>query len=204
MDPEDPQGKLIAFPTDARRPGMADADLMARFAREGDDAAFDALVDRYYAPAMAMTRGRLRDDSLAQDVVQETFIRVLRERRRYDPGRSFAGWFYTILRNMATDAMRRRIRHREKLEVLAAGERGAPRIAANYSDCEALLSALSAEDREVLICHYIHGMSVREVGELLGISMEAAKKRVQRALKKLKAAVSQNEDLGRTVSRHGT
>ncbi len=204
MDRSPRPDNVIAFPAAARHAEAADEELMARFVRDGDDAAFEALVDRYYAPALAVARGRLRDDALAQDVVQEAFVRVLRERRRYDSGRSFAAWFYTILRNLATDVIRRRARCLEKMEVFAAGGDEAQRPTADVLDCGALLAVLSAEDREVLICHYIHGMLVREVGDLLGISVEATKKRIQRALKKLKEAVSLNEDQGRTVIRHGT
>lgn len=204
MIPQSCPSNVIAFPAGARHEGVADAVLMERFSCGGDDGAFGTLVDRFYAPALAMARARVGDDSLAQDIVQDAFIRVFRERRRYDLGRPFAAWFYTILRNIVTDAMRRRARHREKMEIFAAGGSEAPRLTADVSDCEALLSVLSAEDREVLIYYYIHGMSVREVGELLGIHTEAAKKRVQRALKKLKAAVSRNGEMGRIVSRHGT
>lgn len=56
----------------------------------------------------------------------------------------------------------------------------------------------------MLVCHYIHGMSLREVAEVLGIQEEAAKKRAQRALKKLKVAMSRNGDFERTVIKHGT
>jgi RNA polymerase sigma-70 factor (ECF subfamily) len=196
--------KVIAFPAAARFAGMADEDLMARFAREGEDAAFEALAERYYAPALAVARARVCDDALAQDVVQEAFVRVIRERRRYDPRRSFAAWFYTVLRNVSTDAIRRRARHRDKMELFACGETVSPVGAGGFSDCGELLAALAAQDREVLICHYIHGMSLREVAEVLGIQEEAAKKRAQRALKKLKVAMSRNGDFERTVSKHGT
>jgi RNA polymerase sigma factor (sigma-70 family) len=197
--PEDQPSNIIAFPAAGRNEGLADSALMIRFVREGDDAAFDALLERHYPSALAVARSRLGDGSLAQDVVQEAFLRVFRERRRYDPERSFAAWFYTILRNLVTDAARGRLRHREKMEALANEGRGAPRASADASDCDNLLSMLSAPEREILIYHYIHGMSLREISGLLLIGPEAAKKRLQRALKRLKEIVSRDGGLGRAA-----
>ncbi|HPA19442.1 MAG TPA: sigma-70 family RNA polymerase sigma factor [Verrucomicrobiae bacterium] len=202
MSPEERPGNIVPFPSAARDETLVDSGLIIRFVRGGDDAAFEELVARYYAPALAVARARLRDEELAQDIVQEAFIRVFRERGRYDPTRSFAAWFYTILRNIATDAIRGRVRYRRKLEILADGEAEVPPVGALALDCAALLSCLSGPERETLVYYHIHGMSLRQIAELLHISAEAAKKRVQRALKKLKAVVSQNSSRARTASGH--
>lgn len=203
MTPGHPPRNIVAFPPDALCADRTDAALMLRFALEEDAPSFDELVRRYYAPALAIARGRLRDAPLAQDVVQETFVRVFRERRRYDATRSFAAWFYTILRNAATDAARRRTRHCEKLDLFADSvpESSHPALPAGNHDCDTLLSALSPADRELLVLHHIHGMSFWEIAEVLRISPEAAKKRAQRSLKKLQVIVSQGRLPARTAYR---
>lgn len=174
-----------------------------RVVRLGDGAAFEALVERYYAPAVAVARSRLRDDDLAQDVVQETFVRIFRGRMRYDPAQPFAAWFYTVLRNIATDVIRRQGRYQRKLKLLAAEPEAEVRVDASACDCETLLSYLQDSDREILIYHHIHGMSLRQIAGVLRITPEAAKKRAQRAMKKLQAFVSQKNDAGRTASGYG-
>ena len=191
---------IVPMATGANANAITDSDLIIRVVRLGDDAAFEALVERYYAPALAVARSRLRDDDLAQDVVQETFVRIFRERMRYDPAQPFAAWFYTVLRNIATDVLRRQGRHQKKLQLLAAESEGDARIDASAADCETLLSHLQDSDREILIYHHIHGMSLRQIGGMLRITPEAAKKRAQRAMKRLQAFVSQKADAGRTAS----
>ncbi len=188
-----PEQNIIAFPAPDGAPAANDALLMARIASHDDDAAFDALARRYYPPALALARSRLRDDALAQDVVQETFLRVFRERRRYDPARPFAAWFYTILRNSITDAARRRLRHWARLDLFAATAAttdAAPAPTPDGRDAAALLAVLPPGDQEVLILHYLHGLPLREVAALTGVTEEAAKKRAQRALKKVRATLA--------------
>lgn len=197
----EPTRNIVPFAADGD--GIPDADLITRVARLDDDAAFEALVKRYYAPAFALARSRLGDEHLAQDAVQETFVRIFRERARYDPGQSFAAWFYTILRNIVTDATRKEGRHRGKLQMLAAVDRDPPVVCSSAHDCAALLACLDEHDREILIYHHIHGMSLAEVARMLRIGTEAAKKRAQRALKKLKAIVSPQNEPRRTASGHG-
>ncbi len=80
-------------------------DLACR-ARRGERQAFEALVRRLVRPALAAAWEFVPNREDAEDVVQETFVRVWRSIGRYDPQRPFAPWFYTILRNAARNAVR--------------------------------------------------------------------------------------------------
>lgn len=80
-------------------------DLACR-AREGERQAFEALVRRLVRPALAAAWEFVPSREDAEDVVQETFVRVWRSIGRYEPARPFAPWFYTILRNVARNAAR--------------------------------------------------------------------------------------------------
>ena len=160
--------------------------LMQRYQQRLDERAFAQLVARFTRPALAVAEGILGDTALAEDAVQETFLRLIRSRSRYLPSRRFSTWFYAILRNVCTDTLRRCARRERLLRRLA---REAPRPSEPARDLEArdLLAALPPRDRVVLTLRVLHGLAFRDVAVALGISEEAAKKRAQRALRRLRA-----------------
>ena len=169
--------------------------LMARYQARLDEGAFARLVERFLGPAHGLAQQLLGDRALAEDAVQETFLRLVRRRERYDPSQPFAPWFYTVLRNVCTDLLRRRAR--EAQAMAAASQEGAvceaPRMLPG--DALELLGRLGTEDRAVLELRVVHGLSLREAAAALGISEEAAKKRAQRALRRLR------EEIGRASCR---
>lgn len=190
--------KIIPFPaTDSPVSGLSDEDLVRRIREEGEDSAapWDELTRRYYATAWHVARGRLGDSHLAQDVVQAAFLRVIRALHRFDASRSFASWFFTILRNLCLDAMREQVRRKSVMERFAEAEpvQGSAPQPRAQGDLDRLLAALTPEEREALICRHLHGMTAGETGQVLGVSAEAAKKRAQRALDKLRQLVSRND-----------
>lgn len=163
---------------------LSDEALMLLFRNTLEEAVFDALMERYYGRALSIAESRIFDRSLAQDAVQETFIRLVRERRKYD-GRKFSPWFYTILRNICTDFIRREMRHRRKVDELSAETpESAPPV--RQGNFEELVAALPPADREIMIYRYVQELSFQEIAELMNCSEDAAKKRSQRALQKLR------------------
>lgn len=81
---------------------------LIRGAQAGDERMYRQLVKRYARPALAVAWEFTDTLEDAEDVVQETFLRVVRALGRFDPDRPFAPWFYTILRNAARNAIERR------------------------------------------------------------------------------------------------
>jgi len=172
-------------------PSMPDERLMARFASRLDQAAFDEIVARFMRPALAVARRILSDVSLAEDAVQEALLRVIRRRSAYDASRPFAPWFYAIVRHAAVDLARRRWRQQEAVADLAARtprhagvEPAVPPAGAGH-----LLRHLPAAERDVLVLRVVEGMPFGEVAAALDISEEAAKKRAQRGLARLRERV---------------
>ena len=165
---------------------------MARFCATFDEDAFDRLVSRHYSAAFALARCLLADAPSAEDAVQEAFVRVVRRRATYDPGLPFTPWFHTILRNVCRDVQRKRERQARGLRQLAvtAAERSGSRRSGEWLD---LLRLLTAEDRELLVLRLVQGLSFGEVAGRLGCSVDAAKKRGQRALARLREAQRQVE-----------
>lgn len=161
--------------------------LMARFQQRLDAEAMEQLISRFMAPALRVAQQILSDPELAEDAAQETFLRIVRKHRQYDPGRPFAHWFYAILRNICRDLLRRQARHAEIVQQVAAQAK--PECESptdDLPDVTDLLGHLPKGEREVLALRILSGMRFEEIGIALGISKEAAKKRAQRGLRRLR------------------
>lgn len=168
-----------------------DETLMRSFQRRKDHAALHQLVDRYGPRGLAVARQLLPDASLAEDAVQEAFIRLIRAHDSYDPARVFSTWFFTILRNVCKDMLRKLCRESRALQASAAG--------ATIS-CEppelvdpgaaAILAELPPPIRRAVSLRVIDGLAFADVAAALGISEDAAKKRVQRGLRALRESVA--------------
>ena len=164
--------------------------LMRRFQQRLDACAFDEIVCRFISPATAVAGHILADAALAEDAVQEAFLRIIRNRRKYVPGKPFSSWFYTILRNICKDMLRRRNRQARLVREVAARGVGRSSEPVGCTDAGAkLLAALPDKPRTVLTLRIVHGLGFGEIAAVLGISEEAAKKRAQRALRRLRELV---------------
>jgi len=160
---------------------------MAAFRKRLDREAFNTLVRRYMERALAVARCLLGRGLSAEDAAQEAFLLVVRHRRRYRPGKPFAPWFHTILRNVCRGMRRGRSRQAKLLAAAAARrqQQGVARPPELPSLAE-LLADLDADDRTVLLLRVVEGMAFEEIAAAMGISREAAKKRGQRALRRLR------------------
>ncbi len=164
-------------------------ELFARFQSERSEAAMEGLVARLLRPAMAAARHILSEEALAEDAVQETFLRLVRETRRYDPRKPFSRWFYTILRNVCRDILRRLAKSASVPEgrLHPHAESGPPTRGTGRADH--LLERLGRDERAVLLLRIQASMSFEEIGAALGISVDAAKKRAQRGLRRLREKI---------------
>jgi RNA polymerase sigma-70 factor (ECF subfamily) len=160
---------------------------MARYRERLDPAAMDALVARFAATALAAARQILGDEARAEDAVQETFLHLVRNPRAYDPARPFTHWFYAVLRNACHDLARRHARHDALLQRAADRAPGAGVVRpADSPDVPSMLASLDPDERSVLRLRLGDGLDFDEIAVVLGISREAAKKRAQRGLRRLR------------------
>jgi RNA polymerase sigma-70 factor (ECF subfamily) len=157
-------------------------------ARSGSAVAFEALIDRYYAPIHAYLTQLMEDADQAEDLTQDTFLAAYRVLFQLRDDRSFAAWLYRIAHNLATSALRRR-----RLIRLISLDRIVDHIARRggaagdelpdlelRDDVEAVLRQLSPAEREALVLHCLAGFTAAEVGGILGISSFAAGRRISR------------------------
>ena len=73
---------------------------------QGETPAFDELLGRYRTPLFSTLCRLVGDRALAEDLFQETFLRVIQNAGRFDPRQKFSGWLYRIARNLSVDALR--------------------------------------------------------------------------------------------------
>ncbi len=171
-----------------------DQELMARV-RDGDPAAFEALVAAYWPVAERVARGIVGDAQLAQDVAQEVFADLYVQRGRYQPRYSVHAYVAAIARHKGIDLLRRRGKPAAALAADQAEPPG-PRtpedafIARMFRGAlYAAVEALPARQRRMLVAFALEGRSYREIAAELGISVAQVKVtlfRVRRRLRQIK------------------
>lgn len=184
-----------------------DEDLFREW-QGGAAGALEALAGRYHAPLLAHLYRLTGDRQLAEDLVQETFLRLVRDAHTYRYPRPFAPWLYTIARNLARNAWQNAYRRRVVL-----GE-GAPDARADSPDPAAWLERLEGheelrravaeltfEQREVLSLRFGQELPVGEVAAALGLPPGTVKSRTFNALRRLRGLLESGAPGGTTRSR---
>lgn len=181
--------------TDMHAVDETDSDdaLMARFC-EGDEQAFVCLYDRYVQQLALFLRRFVRDQALADDLLQTTFLSFVRARGRYVATAGVRAWIFSIAANAARDALRRRGVRREEplgpdIERLE-GPSAAMRDPAMTRAIEDALRQLPPDQAEAVLLHKLHGLSFPEVAVALGTSVGAAKVRAHRGYQRLKSLLA--------------
>lgn len=169
-----------------------DDELMERYARRADSAAFDVLFRRH-APRLKgyfiRTTGR---DDLAADFVQQTFLHLHRARADFRPGAAFRPWLYAIGANVRREHFRRAARRPETaLDPEHHPEPAQAPDASTASDraLRRALADLPDAQREVLVLHWYQDLGFGEIATLLGGTETAIKVRAHRAYERLRAAL---------------
>jgi RNA polymerase sigma-70 factor, ECF subfamily len=147
-------------------------DLIAR-ARTGDADAFGQIYDEYAARIFRFMLAQVREPSDAEDLTSQVFLKVVRSLGRYEErGVPFGAWLFRIARTTLIDSGRRtrptvpldRMPHQPRAE----DQGDALARAADVIDIRAALDLLSPDQRDVILLRFFAGLSVREVGLLLG------------------------------------
>ena len=183
---------------------LDDAQLMDAV-QQDNPMAFRVLVERYKKKAYFTALKLVGDPDDAYDLSQEAFIRVYNARRRYDKSHPFYAWFYTILRNLARNHIRKRsVRleyaartkriHKRNTEVSESPECIAEADEAKTAVWHAI-EKLSYEHREIIILRHFEDMSYDEIAKLLGIAVGSVMSRLYYARRKLRELLG--EEYGR-------
>ena len=186
---------------------QADEKALIRAAQEGDQDAFGQLVRAYDKSVLRLAMNLLRSPEDAQDVYQEAFLRVYRNLKSFRFDCSFHTWLYRIVTNLCLDHMRKRKVRREESSQVEGLDGPVDRMD-TFQESRAdgdpqrslfsgelrqgikkALSELTARERMVFELRHYQGMKLRDIGEALGTTEEAAKNCLFRATQKMRVAL---------------
>jgi RNA polymerase sigma-70 factor (ECF subfamily) len=185
------------------QPDPRDRGLMRAYAT-GDRSAGERLYDRYASRVYGLGLVMLGDEAASEDLVQDTFVKILRSAERYDPSRgSLDTWVLLVARSLALDSLRRRVLHARMLEATRpAGEAdqdpGPDSVAETHDMVEQArraMAGLSNGQRAALELAYFGGKTSAEVAELEGIPIGTAKTRIRTALIRLRQALEVDREM---------
>lgn len=179
----------------ARLEDLPDGELVRRSREDPAGAPFRALYERHRVDVFRFVLSIARDRDLAEDLLQETFLRVYESLARFDATRAFRPWLFQIARNATLNALRAR-RKKERPEGDALPDRaGSDRILAQAaageraSLAQRALAELGDEDRLLLVQRLGVGMKLEELAESLGVTERTVRNRMDVAVEKLTRAL---------------
>ena len=189
---------------DARVSPKPDESALIRAVQRGDQDAFEQLVRGYDQSVLRLAMNLLRSPEDARDVYQEAFLRVYRNIQSFRFDCSFHTWLYRIVTNICLDHLRKRKVRKEEQTVVETPEGPMDRME-NFEETgadadpernywnrqlserlESALSGLTPRERMVFELRHYQGLRLRNIGEALGTSEEAAKNCLFRATQKMR------------------
>lgn len=170
-----------------------DEQKLITMAQQGDQSAFEQLLDHYQKPVYHQALRLVGNPEDAADVTQEVFIKVWKHLPSFRGESSFSTWLYRLTDNAALDLIRREKKRRgdsslddeESALILPADPAPTPHQAIEQKELHQAvadgLAQLSEEHRQVLVMREINGLSYEEIGNILGLSPGTVKSRIARA-----------------------
>ena len=176
----------------------SDVELIHRIL-DGDDGAFSELVKKYQKPVHALVWRKIGDFHIAEEITQDTFLKVYQRLATLKQPQRFTGWLYVIAANNCKMWLRKKRLQTQPLEETDSAELEK----ATYSEyiikeneqttaetkreiVKQLLATLQESDRTVITLHYFSDMSAADIGAFLGVSVNTIKSRLRRAQQRLK------------------
>ena len=167
-------------------------------AKLGDIDAFTEIVEAYYGRCLRFARAMLGNPDEAEDVVQETFVRLYRALPRYEERQRFESWLFQILGNCCRTS---NTANRRQSSRIVGGEYALAHVASDDDTSRAAetqwsetvrqaLADLPGYNREIFLLHHIEGFSYEEIGRMTGLRQSALKMRVKRASDALRSRLA--------------
>ncbi|MFH2010632.1 MAG: RNA polymerase sigma factor [bacterium] len=196
---------------------LSDERLMMAYS-QGDASAFEELLRRHQRPVLNFVFRFVGNRATAEDLVQDVFLRIIRRAKSYKREAKFTTWLYTIARNICIDHSRR-MQHRRTAsldhpvrsdgenrrtlgESLPSPDAATDRRAMGRQlgeQIKAAVDSLAEDQREVFLMREYLGLPFKEIADIIGIPENTAKSRMRYALEKLRADLSEYEDMARQI-----
>ena len=194
----------------------SDEALMFRYKR-GEVRAFEVLMVRHRTAIFNFIFRYTRDRTAAEDLMQETFLRLIKAAESYERSAKFTTFLYTIARNLCVDASRRG-KHRQAtsldapvhgsedqvplVERIADGQKASDGRVLDRELGERLKKAIEElpdEQREIFLLREVSDLQFNEIAEIVGIPENTVKSRMRYALEKLRQSLEDYRDLARVA-----
>lgn len=194
-----------------------DEELLERF-RNGDRRAFDTLMKRHEVGLFNFILRSVRDRATAEELLQDTWMRVLSGLKDFQRASKFSTWVYTVARNLCIDQARKAVLRRHPSldqrsqsladdgptlgEGLADDRPGADRSAIRKELQRKLVQAIQAlpdEQREVFMLREYGALAFKEIAAIVGAPENTVKSRMRYALERLQSALAEYEDYAKTL-----
>ena len=186
------------------RNSISDRELIRAY-RRGDEQAFETLLTRHQDRVYTKINFIVRDSELANDLFQDTFIKVVRllKEGKYVEEGKFLPWVLRIAHNMAIDHFRRNkkmrmVRSRDELDVFAKMDTGDAHVedliveGQIHTDVRRIINQLPEDQREVVRMRMYDNLSFKEIAETTGVSINTALGRMRYAVINLRKIVGEN------------
>ncbi len=161
---------------------MSDDELIDRI-KSGDEAAAEELIDRYYAAILRYCGWHCSNQDRAEDLTQETFLKLFRNLPRYKGRNRFKSYLYTIANRLCIDESRRMpIYSLEDAVEIADGKNEIAQVE-HREEIGRLLSVLSDVQREAVLLRFGQELGFAQIAEVMGGSKRTAQSRVRHALR---------------------
>jgi RNA polymerase sigma factor (sigma-70 family) len=177
-----------------------DAELLQRFVTTNDESAFAVIVEQYKGLVYGSALRQTNNTGLAEEITQAVFIVLARKAFRLKSGTILSGWLFRTTRFIACDALKAEHR-RLKREQASVAMNPEPNESATSQDqdlwreiapvLDEALAHLGEKDRNALLLRFFEQKNLADVGRSLGIGEDGARKRVERALDKLRGLLGQ-------------
>lgn len=180
---------------------MQTDEALAAAVQKGDEAALNSLIERYYSPLLGyLFRMAGGQQALAEDMVQESFLRMMRGILSFNPQRNFKAWLYTIATNIARNHYRKadnRLTENVEEDADFATTDSLPEITLIHEQESAkvlnCLMQVPEHQRSVIVLFYYEDLSQKEIAEILAIPVGTVKSRLSKGLGRLKTLLVENE-----------
>ena len=186
------------------RASLSDSELIRAY-RGGDEQAFEILLTRHQERVYTKINFIVRDSELANDLFQDTFIKVIRllKEGKYVEEGKFLPWILRIAHNMSIDHFRRNkkmrmVRSRDEVDVFAKIDTGEAHVedllveGQIHSDVRRIIDELPEDQREVVRMRMYDNLSFKEIAETTGVSINTALGRMRYAVINLRKLVGEN------------
>lgn len=184
---------------------MTDEDLLQGMAR-GDQASFEALIHRYHGPLFAYLQRQLHDIGKAEDFVQETFLRLIRQLKDKTPPENVQAWLYRVALNLCRDYWKSAPYGNEQYSFAEAPEQIDRRPSVvelaerqeTRREILATLRELPEVQKDIITLRFYQDLKLQDIAAVLSLPLGSVKTHLYKGLRKLKARLASDNASGKS------